>query len=86
MAQFGPVGHTSQNVFAGKLWILFEYLFHRHARREQLQDQGHSDPMLTDCRVCRSKRWDLQRSPSTVRCAPLPLTPHRALHSKPLYL
>jgi hypothetical protein len=25
MAQFGPVDHTSQNVFAGKLWILFEY-------------------------------------------------------------
>ena len=44
-AHFGAIGHTSQDVLAGKLWILFEYLLHRHAQREQVQDQGHPDPM-----------------------------------------
>src|SRR5829696_5968513 len=42
---FRPVGHAGQDVVAGKLWILFEHLFHRHARREQVQDQRHPDPM-----------------------------------------
>src|SRR5215207_3662053 len=42
---FRPVGHAGQDVVAGKLWILFEHHFHRHARREQVQDQRHPDPM-----------------------------------------
>jgi hypothetical protein len=45
---FGPVGYASQDILAGKLWIPFEYLLHCHARREQVQDQGHLDPMPPD--------------------------------------
>jgi hypothetical protein len=33
-AHFGSIGHTGQDVLAGKLRILVEYLFHRHTRRE----------------------------------------------------